>query len=213
MAIGQSAEWGALLEGTKVQLNGNGTAKAHPVTYQTDEPDIFVGGDIYHGARFAIDAIAEGKQGMVSINRFVHPGQSLTIGRDLREFIELDRDDIRIESYDNASRQMPGLKPGNARDSFSDLRLPLTEEQIRREAERCLKCGRTIVDLNQCIGCGLCTTRCEFDAIHLQRDIPHASDMHTAEEMMKCVAPYAMKRGIKILKRKITGKPDYPTMQ
>ena len=213
LAIGQSAEWGDLLAGSKVKVRPNGTAIADPVTYQTDEPDIFVGGDIYHGARFAIDAIAEGKQGMVSINRFVHPGQSLTIGRDLKEFIELDRDDIRIDSYDNAPRQTPGLKSGKASETFSDLRLPLTEEQVKAEANRCLKCGATVVDLNQCVGCGLCTTRCEFDAIHLTRDIPEASQMHTAEEMMKCVGPYALKRGFKILKRKVTGKPDYPTQQ
>ena len=213
MAIGQSAQWGDLLKGSKVHLRRGGTAIADPVTFQTDEPDIFVGGDIFHGARFAIDAIADGKQGMVSINRFVHPGQSLTIGRDRREFIELDRDDILIESYDNAGRQAPGFKPGKASETFRDLRMPLTEEQVKAEANRCLKCGATVVDLNQCIGCGLCTTRCEFDAIHLSRDIPHAADMHTAEEMMKCVGPYALKRGFKILKRKVTGKSDYPTEQ
>lgn len=213
LSIGQAAEWGNLLKGSKVELRPNGTAVADPITYQTGEPDIFVGGDIFHGARFAIDAIAEGKQGMVSINRFVHPGQSLTIGRDLREFIELDRDDIKVYSYDNAERQTPGLKSEDPRKTFADLRIPLTEEQVKTEANRCLKCGATVVDLNQCIGCGLCTTRCEFDAIHLTRDIPHASDMHTAEEMMKCVAPYALKRSLKIVKRKLTGKASYPTRQ
>ncbi len=213
MAIGQSAQWGKLLEGSKVVVRRNGTAEADPVTLQTAEPDVFVGGDIFHGARFAIDAIAEGKAAMTSINRFVHPGQSMTIGRDLRQFIELNRDDIRVEGYDNAPRQAPGLKPGEARETFSDLRLPLTEAQIKKEAGRCLKCGRSIVDLNQCVGCGLCTTRCEFDAIHLSRDLPAASDMHTAEEMMKLVGPYALKRMGKIIKRKITGKSDYPTEQ
>ena len=213
MAIGQSAEWGDLLKGSRVVLRRGGTAEADPVTLQTAEPDIFVGGDIFHGARFAIDAIAEGRQGMVSINRFVHPGQSLTIGRDLRQFIELDRDDVLIESYDNAKRQAPGMKPGEARETFSDLRLPLTEEQVKTEAGRCLKCGATVVDLNQCVGCGLCTTRCEFDAIHLSRDLPAASDMHTAEEMMGLVGPYALKRMGKIIKRKVTGRSDYPTSQ
>ena len=214
MAIGQAAEWGNLLAGSKVELRGGGTAVADPVTRQTAEPDIFVGGDIRHGARFAIDAIADGREGMVSINRFVHPGQSLTIGRDLREFIELDRDDIRVESYDSAQRQRPGMKGGaDASKSFADMRLPLTEEQVKAEANRCLKCGATTVDLNKCVGCGLCTTRCEFDAIHLSRDLPAASDMHTAEEMMKVVGPYALKREFKIIKRKITGKSDYPTEQ
>jgi NADPH-dependent glutamate synthase beta subunit-like oxidoreductase len=205
MAIGQSAEWGKLLEGSKVKLNRNDTAVADKITYQTDEPDIFVGGDIYHGARFAIDAIAEGKEGMVSINRFVHEGQSLTIGRDLRQFIELDRDDVKLEGYDNADRQAPGMREGDPLKTFKDLREPLTEEQVKIEANRCLGCGATTVDLNQCIGCGLCTTRCEFDAIHLSRDIPQASEMHTAEEMMKVVGPYALKRGMKIIKRSLKG--------
>ena len=214
MAIGQAADWGKLLKGSKVEVRPNGTAVADPVTYQTAEPDIFVGGDIFRGARFAIDAIADGKQGMVSINRFVHPGQSLTIGRDLREFIEFDRDNFaRPESFDSASRQRPGSRSEKARETFKDLRLPLTQEQVQKEAKRCLGCGATYVDLNQCVGCGLCTTRCEFDAIHLTRDIPAASEMHRAEEMMSIVGPYALKRMGKIIKRKVTGKSEYPTVQ
>ena len=191
-----------------MELNRNGTAKADKITFQTAEPDIFVGGDIYHGARFAIDAIAEGKLGMYSLNRYVHPGQSLTIGRDLREFIELDRDDISIplNSFDTADRQTPGMKPGDPLATFSDLREPLTEEQIKKEAGRCLGCGATTVDLNQCVGCGLCTTRCEFDAIHLSRDIPEASNMVVAEDMYGAIGPYAAKRAIKIVKRELKEK-------
>ena len=213
LAIGQAAEWGDLLKGSKVELRRNGTAVADPVTLQTAEPDIFVGGDINHGARFAIDAIADGKEGMVSINRYVHPGQSLTLGRDLRQFVELDRDDILMDGYDNADRQIPGIRKAEDPKTFEELRLPLTEEQVKIEAKRCLGCGATVVDLNQCIGCGLCTTRCEFDAIHLSRDIPHASDMHTAEEMMDCVKEYLPKRTMKIIKTKVTGKHPYPTKQ
>ena len=213
--IGQKPDWAKLLEGTKVELSPRGFVVADPVTLQTAEPDIFAGGDVYTGQKFVIDAIAAGRQAMVSINRYVHPGQSMTIGRDLREFIELDRDDISIEpaSYDNAGRTKPGHKEGKPEATFEDLREYLTDEQIKIEAARCLRCGASWVDLNQCIGCGLCTTRCQFDAISLSRDIPGASDMHTAEEMEKVVGPYAAKRAARILKKKITGKSDYPTMQ
>ena len=198
--IGQAAVWGDLLKGTKVQTRNGNTVIADKVTCQTDEADIFAGGDVFGGARFAIDAIADGREGFVSINRFVHYGQSLTIGRDLREFKELDRDDISIESYDNAKRQVPGMKPGIAADTYEDLRLALSEEQVKAEASRCLECGATYVDTNRCIGCGLCTTRCEFDAIHLTRDVPNASRMYTAENgKLKAILPYAAKRGIKIL--------------
>ena len=206
LSIGQSIQWGNLLEGTKVELNRNGTAKADPVTYQTGEPDIFVGGDVYTGPKFAIDAIAAGREGMVSINRFVHPGNSLTIARDLRKFNELDKNDIEIETFDNAKRQIPGRKAGVAVETFKDLRMTLTEEQVKIEAARCLGCGATTVDYNRCIGCGLCTTRCEFDAIHLTRDVPQASEMVRAEDKLKKIGPYAAKRAAKIAIHKVSKK-------
>lgn len=198
LSIGQSIQWNELLEGTAVELNPNGTAKADPVTYQTAESDIFVGGDIYTGPKFAIDAIAAGKEGCVSIHRFVHEGHSLTLGRDLRKFVELDKNNLDIEEFDNAKRQIPGKKAGVATETFRDLRSTFTEEQIRTEAKRCLGCGASVVDENKCIGCGLCTTRCEFDAIHLSRDLPEASHMRTAEDKLKGILPYAAKRAIKI---------------
>lgn len=198
LSIGQSIQWKTLLEGTAVEINPNGTAKADPVTYQTAEPDIFVGGDIYTGPKFAIDAIAAGKEGCESIHRFVHEGHSLTLARNLRKFVELDKDNLEIEEFDNAKRQIPGKKAGVAAETFKDLRSTFTEEQIRTEAKRCLGCGATVVDENKCIGCGLCTTRCEFDAIHLNRDLPEASRMRPAEDKLKGILPYALKRGIKI---------------
>ncbi|MBQ6294557.1 MAG: FAD-dependent oxidoreductase, partial [Firmicutes bacterium] len=196
-AIGQSAVWGDLLKDTKVELRPNGTVVHDPVTFETAEPDIFVGGDIGHGARFAIDAIADGKLACESMHRSVHPGQSQTVARDLRQFIELDKDDIVLENFDNAKRQIPGHKQGKAKETFDDLRLPFTEDQVKTEAARCLGCGATTVDLNRCIGCGLCTTRCEFDAIHLSRDLPHASDMVKCEDKLLKVGPYALKRIVK----------------
>ena len=198
LSIGQQIIWGNLLAGTKVELNKNGTAKADPVTYQTAEPDIFVGGDVYTGPRFAIDAIAAGKEGCVSIHRFVHEGHSLTLARDLRHFIELDKNNLDIEEYDNAKRQRPGRKSGDAASTYRDLREIFTEEQLKTEASRCLGCGATVVDPNKCIGCGLCTTKCEFDAIHLSRDLPDASRMTKSEDKLKKILPYMIKREIKI---------------
>ena len=206
LSIGQSVVWGGLLKDTKVEIRRNGTAVADPVTYQTAEPDIFVGGDVFSGAKFVIDAIAAGREGFVSINRYVHPGNSLTISRDRREFIELDKDDILVEGFDNSPRAVPGKKDGDAVKTFDDLRLVLTEEQVKAEANRCLSCGATTVDDNRCIGCGLCTTRCAFDAIHLTRDMPHASDMVRCEDKMKPVAVYAAKRAAKIAAKTVVKK-------
>ena len=200
-AIGQSAVWGDILKGTKVELNRNGTVVHDPVTFETGEPGVFVGGDIGHGARFAIDAIADGKKGCESMHRYVHPGQSQTIARDLREFKELDKSKVLLdpEGFDTARRNVPGKKNVNARGSFGDVRLTFTEEQAQAEARRCLSCGASVVDINRCIGCGLCTTRCEFDAIHLSRDLPECTNMIRCEDKLPVVAKYAAKREMKIL--------------
>ena len=201
-SIGQTIQWNELLQGEEVELNRNNTVVADPVTYQTSVKDIFAGGDVYTGPRFAIDAIAAGRQGAESMHRSVHKGQSLTIGRDLREFKELNKEDVVIDSYDTSKRQVPGSRAVNPRKTFEDVRLTLTEEQVHLEANRCLGCGLSVVDLNRCIGCGLCTTRCEFDAIHLTRDLPHASDMYTAEQKFVPIGKYAAQREIRILRNK-----------
>ena len=199
-AIGQQVEWGSLDIGD-LKTDGKGLAQADSLTYQTAQCDIFVGGDIYTGPKFAIDAIAAGREGAISMHRFVQPGQSLTIARNRRQFLELDKNNlaIPIDSYDNSNRQIPSHDMAKSK-SFSDDRLTFTEDQVKKEAARCLSCGATIVDEHQCIGCGLCTTKCEFDAIHLSRDIPEASTMYKAEDKLKAILPYAAKRGIKLIR-------------
>lgn len=168
LAIGQSIDWGGLLEGTKVELNPNNTIKVDPITLQSTDPDIFAGGDVATGPKFAIDAIALGKEGAISIHRFVHPGQDLIIGRDRNEYKAFDKENLELEGYDRIPRQKaPKVDGSKAKKSFRDLRQTFTEEQIKKETERCLSCGATVVDQYLCIGCGQCTTKCKFDAVSL----------------------------------------------
>ena len=199
MSIGQSIVWGDLLAGSKVELGRGQGALADPQTYQTAEPDIFVGGDVYTGPSFAIDAIAAGHEAAVSIHRFVQPGSTLTIGRNQRRSPALDRDDVVIESYDNASREVAHVDREREKAApFSEYVETFTEEQVRAETARCLGCGASIVDPNKCIGCGLCTTKCAFDAIHLDRDRPECSTMVKYEQKLPSLGKYALKRAIKI---------------
>lgn len=199
LSIGQSILWGDLLKGSEVLLGRGRGAVADPVTYQTAQPDIFVGGDVYTGPKFAIDAIAAGKEGAVSIHRFVQPDSSLTIGRNRREYKELDKNNIVLKSYDSGSRQAPGMNENiDRRRSFADARETFTEEQVKAETARCLGCGASVVDENKCIGCGLCTTKCEFEAIELHREHPECSTMMKAEDKMKGILPYMLKREFKI---------------
>ena len=197
LAVGQATVWGDLLQNENVEFAGPAPV-ADKVTYQTTVDDIFVGGDVLTGPKFAIDAIAAGKQAAISIHRFVQPGSTLTIGRDPNYYVELDKNDILVENYDNTGRQIPGRKADVDQRSFRDSKLCFTEEQVKAETARCLGCGASIVDPNQCVGCGICTTKCEFDAIHLKRDIPEASTMRKAEDKLKYILPNGAKQAIKI---------------
>ncbi len=200
-AIGQCVDWVALLDGENVELRKNGTAVCDGLTLQTAQPDIFVGGDVATGPKFAIDAIAAGKEAAISLHRYVHEGQSLTIGRNRRSYPELDKRNVALptECFDAPARQVPAALPGaQARKTFRDPRCTFTEEQVKMEASRCLGCGVSVVDTNRCIGCGVCTTKCEFDAIHLRRDHPEATKMIRSEDKMKAILPYMIKRAAKI---------------
>jgi len=202
LSVGQSIQWGKLLEGTKVELNPNGTVKADAFTYQTADEDIFAGGDVFTGPKFAIDAIAAGKQAAISLHRAVHEGQSLVLGRNLRNYQALDTGNamISIGSFDTAPRQQPGYNAAKAK-TFGDARVTFTEEQIRKETARCLSCGATKVDEYLCVGCGQCTTKCKFDAIHLVRK--HNSFGMEFEVLPLAVAGHVVKTtAAKIIKKK-----------
>ncbi len=203
-AVGQGIKWGDLLEGTKVEFWHGNYPVADPLTYQTAEPDIFVGGDVYTGPKFVIDAIEAGKCAAESLHRYVHTGASMTIGRNRRDFHELNKDDIMLNGYDTIGRQEAAeTEKEDKKHSFRDLRGMLTEEQVHLEAGRCLGCGASVVDENKCIGCGICTTKCEFDAIHLHRDHPECSKMTRSEDKFKEIGKYMAGQGVKTAASKI----------
>ncbi|MGH4124212.1 MAG: FAD-dependent oxidoreductase [Clostridium sp.] len=202
LSVGQSIVLGDLLSGTKVEFNRNGTVKADAVTYQTAEPDIFVGGDVYTGPKFAIDAIAAGKEAAISLHRWVQPGQTLTLGRDRRNYISLDKSNVSLEqNYDNTKRQQPGYNSAKKK-TFSDTRVTFTEDQVKSETARCLACGATKVDEYMCVGCGLCTTKCKFEAIRLEK----VRDLHAGafETMPIKVAAHVVKKTGKIIAKPFT---------
>lgn len=177
------------------------------MTYQTKQPDIFVGGDIYTGPKFAIDAIAAGKQGAISLHRYVQEGQSLTIGRDRLEYRSLDKDNLDFDGikadYDSTPRQVPHTIDVA---SFKDNRQTFTEEQLKKETARCLGCGASVVDPNKCLGCGICTTRCKFDAIHLRRIRPEFANYINGDYSKQAIIKHGIKRAAKLTIKRIQGK-------
>jgi NADPH-dependent glutamate synthase beta subunit-like oxidoreductase len=212
VSVGQGMDWGGLLSGSAVELNPNKSVKAAKLSWQTGEADVFAGGDAATGPKFAIDAIAAGKQGAISIHRFVN-GDNLTINRE-REYQAFDRAGVDLGGYDRIPRQRPLHVDGQAsRATFTDLRATFTEEQVKRETERCLGCGATAVDDFQCVGCGLCTTKCQFDAIRLERRYDAAGVAF--DKMKPVVIKHVVARQGKIMARNVgrafaalTGKKD-----
>ncbi len=201
-AVGQRSVWGDLVAKENVEFKGPAIV-ADALTYQTTQPDIFVGGDVYTGPKFAIDAIAAGKVAAESIHRYVHNAH-MKIGRNRWAFNKIDTDNISVDSYDTAGRQEAADIADSKAKSFKEYHGTLTEEQVKIETSRCLGCGATIVDPNKCIGCGVCTTKCEFDAIKLHRDHPECSNMAVAEDKFKKMIPYQLKRvGNMIIHKKV----------
>ena len=172
-AVGQEIE----LNGISVDTGAKGTATVSLPSFQTSEADVFAGGDVVTGPKFAIDAIAAGKEGAISIHRYVHPGQSQVIGRDHRDYKAMNpaTAGVAIDGFDTAPRQKAsGGSAKDAEKTFRDLRGTLTEEQLKTETRRCLDCGTAVVDESLCVGCGICTTKCKFDAIRLEKVTDYA---------------------------------------
>ncbi|MCG8701383.1 MAG: FAD-dependent oxidoreductase [Bacteroidales bacterium] len=197
IAVGQTIEWNNLLNNSQVELNPNNTICADTKTYQTAQKDIFTGGDALTGPRFAIDAIAQGKEGAISIHRYVQPGQSLVLGRTFRDYQAINTKEFDLNGYDNQPREHASHVDGNiSKESFKDLRTTFTEEQVQKETERCLGCGATMVDEFMCVGCGSCTTKCKFDAITLVRKYDSAGVEF--EKLKPSIIKHALKRKVKI---------------
>lgn len=196
MAVGQRIDWGNLLDGENVSLGKGNRVNVKELSFQTDEADIFAGGDAVTGPRFAIDAIAMGRQGAISINRLLQC-QHLTDGRNTT-YQSIDIDDVTVGSYDAIPRQKSeSVDYTRAAKTFEDLRKGLTQEQIAKETQRCLNCGRSIVDTDKCIGCGVCTKRCNFDAIHLTR-VSDSTPANNFGTWYKRVGSYAAKRAARL---------------
>lgn len=154
-AIGQESDWACLTAECTCQLSDWGTMRVDPLTLQSHDADIFAGGDAVTGPKTVIEAIAAGKQAAISIDRFLQ-------GKDLREGREKQWEavqDVRMEGYDRIPRErMPRMVPEARRASFKEVQLGFTEEQVRREAERCLSSG-------VCSECYQCVDACLAKAV------------------------------------------------
>ncbi len=205
VAVGQGIDWGGITKDSNIELNPNNTIKVDSFTLQSTEADVFAGGDVATGPKYAIDAIALGKEGSISIHRFVSRGQSLTLGRNKREYKALDRENVDYRGFDESPRQHATTSLiKNIKGSFDDPRGVLSEEQVKKETQRCLSCGISVVDEFQCVGCGACTTRCKFGAITLEK----TNEAYGVDfpDLKPIIIKTALKRKVRLTAKKIGKK-------
>ena len=154
-ALGQEADWACLTPECACTLSDWGTMNVDPLTLQSDDPDIFAGGDAARGPRTVIEAIADGKQAAISIDRFIL-GRDLRLGRD-QVFPTIT--DPQKEVYNKIDRvQMPCLDPQARIKSFDEVQKGLTEEMVLEEAKRCISCGTC------------CVQACPYDVMQFNHD-------------------------------------------
>jgi NADPH-dependent glutamate synthase beta subunit-like oxidoreductase len=141
-ALGQEADWSCLTPECACTLSDWGTMNVDPLTLQSDDTDIFSGGDAARGPRTVIEAIADGRQAALSIDRYIN-GRDLRLGRDLESPTITNP---QKEIYDTTGRvQTPRLDPRARLKSFDEVQQGLTEEMVIQEAKRCISCGSCCV--------------------------------------------------------------------
>jgi heterodisulfide reductase subunit A-like polyferredoxin len=154
-AIGQESDWACLTDECACTLSDWGTLRVNPVTFQSDDPDIFSGGDAVTGAATVVEAIGAGKEAAISIHRFIQ-------GEDLHENRQKSWEsiqDVPTEGCENISKEkMPHLDPAERMSNFNEVQLGFSEEQVRKEANRCLACGI-------CSECYQCVDACLAEAV------------------------------------------------
>ena len=148
-ALGQESDWACLDPDCACTLSDWGTANVNPFTMQTDEPDIFAGGDAVSGPKTLVEAAAGGKKAAVSIDRFVN---GLPVEPDNDEYFDrlftsLKLYDPReeIKKVETRERKDPARLSAEKRISnFDEVEQGLSSPDAVAEAERCLRCYRVV---------------------------------------------------------------------
>jgi heterodisulfide reductase subunit A len=164
VGIGPAAE---AFDGT-IDVTADGRAQVDPNTLQGSVPWLFAAGDAVTGASDIARAVGQGRRAAFMIDRWL---QGLEIGRfpDLDDRLAaVDKADVlaRQKSHSRRESVLPpaGLVAG-PRD-FAELEPPITEEEARAAAGRCLDCG-------VCSECHQCIAACPANAIALDMREEH----------------------------------------
>ena len=152
IAIGQTLDSSSVPE--KILTSGR-TIIVDPVTFETNIPGVFAGGDATLGPASVIKAIACGKEAAISIHRYLR-GEDVRAGRPEKQ---IKAKEVPKEGITKKQRKtVPVLSIEKRRKNFEEVVLGYTEEMAVEEANRCLSCGG-------CSECRECEKACSAQAV------------------------------------------------
>lgn len=185
LAIGQQTDLSFIKSEDGVELNPAKLIKIDPETLATSAPGIFAGGDVAFGPRNIIDAVANGKRAALSIDEYLRGIKPETFYNLSIEKISTRRF-TRPDDYEQLVREAPPSTDLNRRTGISEVEVGYTEEQARRQAERCLACHvQTIYDAEKCVMCNRCVDICPEYCLKLVPLSELDVDEHTKEKLLE----------------------------
>jgi len=152
IAIGQATDLSLIKDDTAVETGRGGTIKADEITLATTAPGIFAGGDVVTGPKSVVEAIYQGHEAAISIDRYVK-------GEDLKQEREKAKQEPAPVPEDRSFEKMPRVKTKKLnseerRQNYREFNLPLNTEEAVAEAKRCMNCGVCSECLQCVIACG-----------------------------------------------------------
>ena len=169
LAVGQTADLG-VLQGVDVERNRGGI-RVDPNTLRTSHPRIWAGGDVAHGPRNLIDAVADGKRAAASIHAVTSGEERFEPDRGVRVELHRRRTFRRLATgYDAIERQSVPATPSPRRIGFAEVEVGYDAHGAWLESLRCLRCfDNVMLDPELCILCGLCVDVCPTNCITIAR--------------------------------------------
>jgi NADPH-dependent glutamate synthase beta subunit-like oxidoreductase len=165
VAIGQKPDWKSLPK--EIQGEDSSGPIADPLTLQTRRPKIFAAGDLVSGPKSVIEAMAQGREAAVSIDRFL-TGETLRWGRAYWDGTCITEFPIDRSGAVARSRAALPRLPVGSRDIHTEVEKTLNMKAAREEAERCLNCGRPGEFNQTCWYCLPCEIECPVEALEVR---------------------------------------------